>query len=31
MNNNIMIIGASGMVGTVLINLIKQDNPYDKV
>jgi len=31
MNNNIMIIGASGMVGTVLINLIKNDNPYDKV
>lgn len=31
MSNNIMIIGASGMVGTVLINLIKNDNPYDKV
>ncbi|MBF0375891.1 MAG: oxidoreductase [Desulfamplus sp.] len=31
MNNNIMIIGASGMVGTVLINLITKDNPYDKV
>ena len=31
MNNNIIIIGGSGMVGTVLINLIKKDNPYDKV